>query len=383
MKRKPPVNKPTGKSNRPAVRVTSGNRATNYITMSVKEQYWRYSLVVIILGLGAIIFVKLLPFLGGLLGALTIYILVRKQMFSLTEKRHIRRGLAAAIVLCESILCFLIPMSLVVWLVVNKLQGINLDPGSIIEPAKHIAQLVEEKTGYDLLVTDNLVKLAAWIPKIGQLLMEWISGFTVNIFVLIFVLYFMLIGGRKMEDYLDDILPFNKVHTQEVLHEIKMIVQSNAIGIPLLALIQGFVALVGYWIFGVPSAVLFGLLTCFATIIPIVGTMLIWVPIVIYLALSGSWGNAIGLAIYASIVVSQSDNLIRFVLQKKMADTHPLITIFGVVIGLSLFGFMGVIFGPLMLAIFILCVNMFKREYLDGKRTAKNSSAHAESPDRQ
>ena len=279
--------------------------------MSVQEQYWRYSLVVIILGLGTIIFVKLLPFLGGLLGALTIYILVRKQMFSLTEKRHIRRGLAAAIVLCESILCFLIPMSLVVWLVVNKLQGINLDPGSIIEPAKHIAQLVEEKTGYDLLVTDN---------------------------------YFMLVGGRKMEAYLDDILPFNKAHTQEVLHEIKMIVQSNAIGIPLLALIQGFVALVGYWIFGVPSAVLFGLLTCFATIIPIVGTMLIWVPIVIYLALSGSWGNAIGLAIYASIVVSQSDNLIRF---------------------------------------FILCVNMFKREYLDRKRTAKNSSAHAESPDRQ
>ena len=78
--------------------------------MSVKEQYWRYSLVVIILGLGTIIFVKLQPFLGGLLGALTIYILVRKQMFSLTEKRHIRCGLAAAIVLCESILCFLIPV---------------------------------------------------------------------------------------------------------------------------------------------------------------------------------------------------------------------------------------------------------------------------------
>lgn len=118
--------------------------------------------------------------------------------------------------------------------------------------------------------------------------------------------------GRKMEVYLDDILPFNKAHTQEVLHEIKMIVQSNAIGIPLLALIQGFVALVGYWIFGVPSAVLFGLLTCFATIIPIVGTMLIWVPIVIYLALSGSWGNAIGLAIYASIcrfTVRQPDPL--------------------------------------------------------------------------
>jgi hypothetical protein len=68
---------------------------------------------------------------------------------------------------------------------------------------------------------------------------------------------------------------------------------------------------------------------------------------------------------YGAIVVSQSDNLIRFILQKKMADTHPLITIFGVVIGLPIFGFMGVIFGPLLLSLFFLFVDMFKKEYLD------------------
>ena len=84
-----------------------------------------------------------------------------------------------------------------------------------------------------------------------------------------------------------------------------------------------------------------------------------------YLAISGDWFHAIGLAAYGAIVVSQSDNLIRFILQKKMADTHPLITIFGVVIGLPLFGFMGVIFGPLLLSLFFLFVNMFKKEYLD------------------
>lgn len=83
------------------------------------------------------------------------------------------------------------------------------------------------------------------------------------------------------------------------------------------------------------------------------------------MGLSGDWGHAIGLTVYAIIVIANVDNLIRFVLQKKMADTHPLITIFGVVIGLSLFGFMGVIFGPLLLSIFILCVNIFKEEYLD------------------
>ena len=167
--------------------------------MSVQEQYWRYALITIILGLGVTIFFKALPFMGGLLGALTLYILLRNQIFILTEKHRVRKGFAAAIVLCEAIACFLIPISAIVWMIVNKLQGANLHPNSIIEPAKHLALMIEAKTGYNLLVTDNLVKLASWLPRIGQTLMEWISSFTVNIFVLIIVLYFMLTGGRKME----------------------------------------------------------------------------------------------------------------------------------------------------------------------------------------
>ena len=168
-----------------------------------------------------------------------------------------------------------------------------------------------------------------------------------------------------MEAYVNDILPFNETNTQEVIHEINMIVRSNAIGIPLLAIIQGGVAMIGYLLFGAPNILMLGFLTCFATIIPMVGTALVWFPVAAYLAISGDWFNAIGIAAYGAIVVSQSDNLIRFILQKKMADTHPLITIFGVVIVLPLFGFMGVIFGPLLLALFFLFVDMFKKEYLD------------------
>ena len=146
-----------------------------------------------------------------------------------------------------------------------------------------------------------------------------------------------------------------------------MIVKSNAIGIPLLAVIQGAVATLGYFIFGAPSPVLWGFLSCFATIIPIVGAALIWAPLALYMGMTGHCGMAIGLAVYALVVISNVDNLVRFMLQKKMADTHPLITIFGVVIGLSLFGFMGVIFGPLLLSIFVFCVNIFKVEYLEGE----------------
>lgn len=108
--------------------------------------------------------------------------------------------------------------------------------------------------------------------------MGGISSFAVNMFVLVFVLYFMLIGGKKMEQYVNGILPFNETNTQNVVHEINMIVRSNAIGIPLLAIIQGGVAMIGYWIFGAPNILFSGFLTGFASVVPVVGTALIWVP---------------------------------------------------------------------------------------------------------
>ena len=336
--------------------------------MSVKEQYWRYSLIAIIIVLGIVLFQQITPFLGGLLGALTIYILVRKQMILLTTKRKMKRSTAALMITTEAVFFFLIPISLVVWMLVDKLQNLNLDPQSIIAPIEEIAGIIKSKTGYDVLGSDTTSFIVSALPRIGQAVMGGISSFVINLFVLVFVLYFMLIGGIKMEAYVNAILPFNATNTEHVIHEINMIVRSNAIGIPLLAVIQGGVAMIGYFIFGAPNALLLGFLTCFATVIPMVGTGLIWFPVAVYMALTGDWPNAIGLAAYGGIIVSQLDNLIRFILQKKMADTHPLITIFGVVIGLSLFGFMGVIFGPLLLSLFFLFVDMFKREYLDTRK---------------
>lgn len=332
--------------------------------MGTREQYWKYSLVIIIVGLGIILFRQITPFLGGLLGALTIYILVRKQMIYLSGKRMMKRSLAAMLITAEAILCFLVPLAVVVWLLVINMQNINLDPQTIVAPFEEAASIIKAKTGYNILNGDAFSYIMSALPRIGQTLMGGISSFIVNMFVLVFVLYFMLIGGKRMEQYISEILPFNESNSQNIIHRINMIVRSNAIGIPLLALIQGGVAMIGYWIFGAPNILLSGLLTCFASIIPMVGTTLVWIPIAVYMALIGNWFQAAGLALYGALVISQLDNLIRFMIQKKMADIHPLITVFGVVIGLPIFGFMGIIFGPLLLSLFLLCVDMFKKEYL-------------------
>lgn len=335
--------------------------------MDVKSRYQRYSLVAIILVLGVVLCMEMIPFLGGILGAVTIYVLLRNQMLYLTEKKGWRASLAALLLLGEAILFFLIPISLAAWAIVIKLQNFNLDTTLIVEWAQHAAGFVEEKTGYNVLNTDNLLSAAAYLPKFGQRLMGSISSLSINIVALIFILYFLLIGCRDFERYIYSVLPFNKRNKERVAREVFILVKSNAIGIPLLAFIQGVIAFGGYLFFDAPEPLFFGFVTCVATVIPIVGTALVWAPLAVYMGVTGDWIHAAGLAIYGVLVISNIDNLIRFMLQKQIADTHPLITILGVIIGLSLFGFMGIIFGPILISVFLLCVDIFREQYLEEK----------------
>ena len=178
--------------------------------LSIREKYGRYSLFVLIFVLGIAIFVKVVPFLGGLLGAVTIYVLLRRQMWFLTERRRWRRSVAASALLAEAVCCFLIPIALSGWMVAVKIQSIVANPREFIVPLKHLAGLIEAKTGYELWSESNVRWLLGYIPSVGQWLVEGMVDFAVNLVVLLFVLYFMLIGGRRMESYCSDLLPFDR-----------------------------------------------------------------------------------------------------------------------------------------------------------------------------
>lgn len=332
---------------------------------SSKEQYLRNALIVIILILGGILFYQGLPFLSGILGACTVYFLVRNQMRYLVCVKGFKRSISASLILLEALLCFLVPAFLVVWLLVSKINSLNVDTHSIMETLYGLVHKINHKTGYDLLSTDNISRLATTATDVVQMIVSQVSGFVINSFVLLFVLYFMLVSSEHMERYVYTMIPFKNKYKKRVLMEISKMIRANAIGIPLLAIIQGAFALLGYWFFGVSDPLLFGFITCFATIIPLFGTALVWFPLVLYLGFSGNWSAGIGLAAYALLVIANIDNLVRFMLQERMASTHPLITVFGVVIGLAIFGFWGIIFGPLMISMLVLCLDIYKKEYID------------------
>jgi predicted PurR-regulated permease PerM len=331
----------------------------------MKENYRKYFIIIFILISGIILFRAFAPMFTGLLGAFTVYMLVRRQMFYFTEKRKLNKTLVAILLLFEVLLCVLVPTFLMVWMLLYKLQNIDLDISGLIAVFQEKATFVQDHLSYDLFSADNIKILTSFATTAIQVVVGEVSSFVINAAVLLFILYFMLTNGRRMEAYIADLLPFNEKNKRNVLRQVHSMVVSNAIGIPLLAVIQGIAAFIGYLIFGVPNALLLAFITCFATIIPLVGTAVVWIPACLYLGLTGNWWLALGLAVFCVAILTNVDNAVRFFLQKKMADTHPLITVFGVIIGISLFGFWGIIFGPLLLSMFFLCVDIFKTEYLD------------------
>jgi predicted PurR-regulated permease PerM len=184
-----------------------------------------------------------------------------------------------------------------------------------------------------------------------------------NLLIMYVLLYFLLVQITQVELWIRRNLPFNNHNTQFFIVEFRNLVYSNAIGIPIVAVIQGIAALIGYWIFGVQSFILMAIFTAVCSVIPLVGPSIVWVPLSIYMLSQGEQWQGIGVALWGFIVIGSVDNIARFVLQRKLSDVHPLITILGVIIGISLFGFLGIIFGPLLLSMFILLVNIYKDEF--------------------
>ncbi|NLJ00433.1 MAG: AI-2E family transporter [Bacteroidales bacterium] len=333
-----------------------------------KNNTHKYILIGFILLLGLIIFRYTRPYMSGFLGAATLYIIVNGQQKYLTKKLNFKKSLSALLIVLEVLIFILLPLTGITFLVIDTFSGITIDPEAILRQVNDFVDSLEERLGFNFFTPENL----AIIPRAGsnllQVLGNSVYSFVINIIVILFVLYYMLFSNDEFERAIREILPFKEENKQILAEETRLIIQANAIGIPLLAIIQGFFAYLGYLFFGVENAILYAILTAFATILPIIGTMIVWAPISIGMMIGGDLVNGIGLLIYGFFIIGGVDNVARFLLQKKLADIHPLITVFGVLIGIPMFGFWGVIFGPLILSLFILFFNMYRHEYVAGSK---------------
>lgn len=336
--------------------------------------------IIIILFLGILLFRELQFFVSALLGSVTFYVIMRNRMFYLVEKRGWRPATAAWVLMLLSFFVILVPIGLLGNILYSKISYVVTHSGEMLNSLKKIGDQISEKTGYEI-INDNAVNQLA--PYLGRLLPK-VLGVTANTVALIsamyFILYFMLVNGRRMEEYLYEYIPLRDDNVELIGEELRRNVIANTIGIPLIAFIQGVVGLIGYLIIGIDEPFVWFVATCISAMLPVIGAAVVYVPLTIVLFVQGHYGRGVAMGLWGGVLIGLVDNLFRFMLNKKLGDIHPLITIFGVIAGIQLFGFIGLIFGPLLISMFLLLVRIYSTEFITRRRARSAAVAEEARP---
>lgn len=340
------------------------------------EKLKQYLLLTVIIILIIVLGWQVISFLPGVLGAITMYILMRERYFTLTVIENWKKWLTATLFIVLALIVFALPIALCAQLLIPKFYAIIHDPqrlNSMLEKITGKLQQVIPQLRVDEEQIQTWAQNAA--SSVPGLLSETVS-FITNLVLAFFLLYFMLVDGRKMERKIQRFLPLREENIDDVWEATRVMVISNAIGIPVLALAQAVVAGVSYFIFGIEAPVLWAIITGLFSVLPVLGSAIIWAPLSVYLFITDRVGAGVGLLLYSLIVTSSIDNVLRFTILKKLGDVHPVITVFGIMVGVPLFGFMGLIFGPLLISYLLLLIKIYRVEFSPRSGTFSDKPQH-------
>ncbi|HRI60047.1 MAG TPA: AI-2E family transporter [Saprospiraceae bacterium] len=320
-------------------------------------------LLLLIAAIFGVLFWNLRFFIPALLGAYTLYVLLRGPMVFLMTKWGWKKKAAVGVLLLVSFAVILAPAYWIFGMLEKRLLELLTNSDDLLQNAENLIRKLEGRFNIALLTPDNIQGLTDWgVHEAQHIVSATVSGLGI-LLAAYFILWFMLTGSEKMEHSFFNWLPLKTENVEYVRKQLNDMVWSNALGIPLMGVVQGFAALIVYWLAGVQDPWLWFAVTFVSGMLPVLGVALAYVPLSLILLSQGEEWKALLIFLYGFFVVGSVDNLARMWLLKKIGHVHPLITLFGVIAGLKLFGFIGFIFGPILIAMFILLLRIYHKEF--------------------
>lgn len=194
-------------------------------------------------------------------------------------------------------------------------------------------------------------------------LLRGATNLVIGFALMMFVTFYLFIDGANMMQQALALSPLPEHMNQQVRHDMLRSIRTTLKGSLLLAVVQGVLAGIGFWVFGVPNALFWGTVMAFSSVVPLVGTGLVWAPAGVFLILTGSTGAAVGVMVWCFVSQLLLDNLVRPRIVGGSA-LHPLLTFFSILGGLTTFGLVGIILGPLVLALLLSLIEIYQRYFL-------------------
>jgi predicted PurR-regulated permease PerM len=316
---------------------------------TVKQQ--KNTILILLIALALLITYGLREFLNAFLGAIILYVLLKPLFLYL--KRRIGRVTSAITIIVTSFVIIIIPFFSLGVMIVNRLSSLKNDQFRISALISRLDDFVGLKLNKPHLINSYISKLTVFIEDLFPSVLSGTFAVFITLVIMYFLLYFMFVQYESFEKYAIKYAPLNKNQALQFSKELKETTYSNILGQGLIAFVQGSLVTFIFLVLGVDDSIFWGIIAFFLSFMPVIGAPVVTLPAAIIMFLNEQTWQGTTLVLFTLIVIINIDNVIRFIINKKLANTHPIVTILGVIIGLPLFGFVGLVFGPLIIVWFL------------------------------
>ncbi len=321
------------------------------------KQFFLLSLTIVLL---VFILWQLSPYLPGLMASVIFYVHLECRMEELLEK-GIGPRWAAVLLTMLTILAVCVPPTVLLLLIWQKMDKVMDGTWAISNAMDKLMFIVKKYIGRDFQWGFEPEVVSSYMMEGSGMLADNILTTAIALLLMVSSLYYMLLFKADKNRRYTDYLPFSNKDIKRVAVPIRRKIRSNFIGIPITAFTQAIVAAVGFYFLGVEDVLFWSLIVGFASLVPFIGSALDFIPLFLLLLGSNNDDAAWGVLLYGILVVSTVDNLIRMMFLKHYDNIHPLQTLIGVLVGIPLFGIVGVVIGPIVLSMLVIMQRIYRK----------------------
>ncbi|MBZ0202795.1 MAG: AI-2E family transporter [Ignavibacteria bacterium] len=347
--------------------------------MTDKKKLAQFILLMFITGLMLYLcWLMLKPLISVILWS-SILVIIFFPLYKKLVTKTKNHSFSAIVTILASLLIFIIPLTLVSAAVLNELAGIAgstmVNVQEIIKHPKsgqlgYIYDFISQYVNLEEFVKSDELKSIAGRVSETVLQASWyvlggLAGTLVSIFFAIFTMYYLFRDGENIVEDLPNILPLDNDQAKELIKSTSDLISATLRGSLFVAIIQGILAGTIFWILGIPSYLVLGMITMLFALVPTGGTAFVTGPAIIVLALTGEYWKAGILLLYASLIIGMVDNFLLPKLIKQKAKMNELFVFFSVIGGIQVFGILGLFLGPIILAIAIGLLAVFKGQKIN------------------
>jgi predicted PurR-regulated permease PerM len=325
-------------------------------------------ILIIIITLGCVIIYSLQGIFGSILSTLVLYTILRPAFIYLTEVRSLNKNFSAILLLFVSVIVIILPFYGLSSMVIEKIAELQNDPGYFKTTLFKLKHLIPIRGDFQNLVEDGIRKAGVWATSLFPSLISGAFNIVLGLLLMYFLLYFMLIDRKKFESALLKYAPFRAQNAQRFAEEMRNTTYANVLGQGFIALVQGSLVGLSFYILGYKDPAFWGVITTFISFVPVLGPPVVFVPAALMQIADGNNFSGWAMLIFGFVVIINIDNVLRFMIAKKVGNIHPIITVIGVVIGIPLFGILGLVFGPLLISYFVLLIKIYETSALASER---------------